>query len=598
MPAELINTKTNETMKSAADKLNKSIQDAFEAYIKSRRADENSNQALNKARKTEEQLKQVVIEGDSSVEAAQARVNAYGGSVATLTERIEYLEMRINVKMPPFNATGGGVEDDTQAIQKALDYVRDNNLIAEVYIPNGIYKVTKELYIHANTYLRLEDTSVILRAHNGNLLRNYQITDDFSGYNGNGNVTIEGGIFDCNGMEYPATCNGIAWAHAQGITMRKVTIKDTVNGHAMELTGVRDVLVDNCKFIGWRDTEVDRRYYFEAIQIELTSKEGYVGLVKDYTETKDVLVQNCYFGNSGTPGFRAFNVGVGSHGALYNKYYSNIKVLNNTFEGATYWAVRALKWRDSVISDNKFNDCPGGGIYIVTPANGGGATKDENGVDHPPQTIGGFTVSENRFMNMGGRGIKVEGQEGAYINDVQLLNNRGHTIEGIGLELSWMGGSLVNSNRFRNVNGRGLSLNNVLYSTISLNKYENIRNNAVFMENSRDVECHSNTFVDVDFYGFNITGTNSDIAIERNRLKNVALAGNYDGIIVGTGASDIRVVGNKVKSTTSNVPRFGLNIQTGVTGVVRYGNDFRCNASTANLGDSSTNPVTTPGDAV
>lgn len=611
MPAELINTKTNETMKSAADKLNKAIQNAFDAYIKSTSADENSNVALLRARNVQAQLNTIIIEsGTSDAETLQLRIDTKGMPHATANERVssevnalddkiganELALNQVVLNVKKFGAVGNGKADDTLPIQKALEEVKKYGS-AEVYVPEGVYKVTAELYIFANTYFHLHQNAVILRAHDDNILRNYRATDEFYGYAGNNNITIEGGVFDCNGMDYPDTCNGIAWAHAEGITMRNVTIKDTVNGHGMELTGVRDVLIDNCKFLGWRDTDVDKRYYFEAIQIELTSQAGYIGMVKDYTETKDVLIQNCFFGNSGTPGFRAFNVGVGSHGALHNKYYSNIKVLNNTFEGCTYWAVRAFKWADSVISNNKFYDCPGGGVYIVTPAPSG-STKDENGVEKGPQPLNGFTVTENRFNNIGGRMVKVEGQEGAYINDVQVLNNRGHTIGGMGIELSWVGGSTFSNNRLRNVTGRGMSINNLLFCTVSLNKYENVTNNGVFMENSRDIECHSNTFVGVDFYGFNILGTNSDVAIEKNRLKNVALAGNYDGIIVATGASDIRVVGNKVKSTTSSVPRFGLNIQSGVTGVVRYGNDFRCNASTANLGDSSTNPVTTPGDAV
>lgn len=567
--------------------------------------------ALARAKVVQAQLNTIIVEsGTSDAETLQLRVDSKGNvhttandritnEVNVLDDKIGANELALNqtvLNVKTFGAVGDGVADDTTPIQRALNEV-GNYGSAEVYVPEGVYKVTAELYIHANTYFHLHQNAVLLRHHDDNILRNYNTTDQFYGYGGNGNVTIEGGVFDCNGMNYPDVCNGIAWAHAEGITMRNVTVKDTVNGHGIELTGVRDVLIDGCKFIGWRDTEGDRRYYFEAIQIELTSPGGYIGATQDYTETQDVLIQNCYFGNSGTPGFKAFNCGVGSHGALFNKYYSNIKVINNTFEGCSYWAVRAFKWRDSVITNNKFVDCPGSGIYIVTP-NTSGSTKDESGTERGTQGLNGFTVTENRFNNIGGRMIKVEGQEGAYINDVQVLNNRGHTIGGIGIELSWVGGSVFSNNRARNVTGRGISINNLLYCTVSSNKYENVSNNGVYMENSRDIECHSNTFTGVDFYGFNITGSNTDIALEKNRLKNVALAGNYDGIIVGSGASDIRIVGNKIKTTGTNVPRFGLNIQSGVTGVVRYGNDFRCNASSANLGDSSTNPVTTPGDAV
>jgi len=72
-------------------------------------AESNSTQAVSIANSIQEQFNQVVIEGDSSVEAAQARVDLYGTEFHTLKERADYTQIEIqqhgaNVKT--FGASG------------------------------------------------------------------------------------------------------------------------------------------------------------------------------------------------------------------------------------------------------------------------------------------------------------------------------------------------------------------------------------------------------------------------------------------------------------------------------------------------------------
>ncbi len=93
MPTEKINYE--DVLKDGTDKLNKSIENANQAEIKSEEAKQTSNMALStagtaeqKADSVQTQFNQVVIEGDSSVEAAQARVDANGNSYDTLRDRL------------------------------------------------------------------------------------------------------------------------------------------------------------------------------------------------------------------------------------------------------------------------------------------------------------------------------------------------------------------------------------------------------------------------------------------------------------------------------------------------------------------------------
>lgn len=53
----------------------------------------------------------------------------------------------VNVKMPPYNAKGDGINDDTEALQKAIN---ENEI---VFIPKGLYRVSRTIDLKSNTKL-------------------------------------------------------------------------------------------------------------------------------------------------------------------------------------------------------------------------------------------------------------------------------------------------------------------------------------------------------------------------------------------------------------------------------------------------------------
>ncbi len=53
----------------------------------------------------------------------------------------------VNVKLPPYSATGDGQTDDTQALQKAIDENRC------VFLPKGIYRISRTLQLRPHTRL-------------------------------------------------------------------------------------------------------------------------------------------------------------------------------------------------------------------------------------------------------------------------------------------------------------------------------------------------------------------------------------------------------------------------------------------------------------
>lgn len=81
-----------DTLKQSYPKLNQAIDNANEALTKSNTAIADSAEALSNSENTQQQLDTIVIEGDSSVEAAQARVDSDNNTFATLKERLDTKE--------------------------------------------------------------------------------------------------------------------------------------------------------------------------------------------------------------------------------------------------------------------------------------------------------------------------------------------------------------------------------------------------------------------------------------------------------------------------------------------------------------------------
>lgn len=98
--------KKTDTLNEGREKINAAIQDAEDAKTTARQAVNVSEQAKqiaqtaeNKADNVQEQFNQVVIEGDSSVEAAQARVDADGNTFTTLKERLDTKETQFSTQL-------------------------------------------------------------------------------------------------------------------------------------------------------------------------------------------------------------------------------------------------------------------------------------------------------------------------------------------------------------------------------------------------------------------------------------------------------------------------------------------------------------------
>jgi lysophospholipase L1-like esterase len=116
-----------DTLRSAYPKLNSAIDNANEALSTANTAKSTANAAVstanaaeNKADSVQEQFNQVVIDGDSSVEAAQARVNVEGTVFPTLKERLDDSDSLV-----------AGVEQNVGILKQQNDIYKWQPLVTE-----------------------------------------------------------------------------------------------------------------------------------------------------------------------------------------------------------------------------------------------------------------------------------------------------------------------------------------------------------------------------------------------------------------------------------------------------------------------------------
>lgn len=152
--AELI--QRTDDLNTGREKLNNAILDAEDAKQKSVHAVNVSEQAKqiaqtaeNKADNVQEQFNQVVIEGDSSVEAAQARVTADGRVFETLRDRLNYTDRQLaqNVEYIPLS-TLNLTDDGKNNLNIILSKLTKNNIY---FVVDGEYPLSTDM-IHDLDY--------------------------------------------------------------------------------------------------------------------------------------------------------------------------------------------------------------------------------------------------------------------------------------------------------------------------------------------------------------------------------------------------------------------------------------------------------------
>lgn len=136
MAIEFIKIEEQDVLNTGRIKLNNAIEASEIAYNDSHEALDKAEESLNKSTSTQDQLDQIVIEGDSSVEAAQARVDANGNTHTTLKERIDNEYNEVTQERDQIGVTSFDYENElvTQVVTptKTVNFEHENGEVIKI----------------------------------------------------------------------------------------------------------------------------------------------------------------------------------------------------------------------------------------------------------------------------------------------------------------------------------------------------------------------------------------------------------------------------------------------------------------------------------
>lgn len=490
-----------------------------------------------------------------------------------------------------FGANGSDTEDDSYAIQNALNMAKGAAERTEVVVPAGTYLVSFPLGIYSNTKLTLAEGAAIKRTVGSTIkvmLYGRHLNADGSecprdaacshgGHSQIKGVEITGGVWD-GGMDTESVTGAFALLHGEDIKVRNVTFRHFTE-HIVNFSASKDVVVEDCifedalRFTGtssefWSYYDVgdtNRFNSIEAVHLDVANEEGEAATYPiDNTPCENVTVARCVF--------RGVFAGAGNHHSIPGVRQNGFAVDSCSFTGLVSYAVHAHGFTNCVVKSSRADACAGivwarsasfaakGNVaascarhgYFVT---GSDAVIDGNVVDgagmHGVYLDGGSVmVSSNAFRNCGQSGVRADRCAGLSVVQNEVRDSSTHGINVFGGE-----DIVVSRNIFAAGSGIGLSIQNAEGLEIDANELSGFRVCGVFVKSCDGVAVVNNAISDVggdESQGVSVSGCR-DVDVSRNTL--VSCKGS--GIIVSgsegcVGANEISGPGlNGISVVTS-----------------------------------------------
>lgn len=254
-------------------------------------------------------------------------------------------DYREKYKVPYASAVVKLASDGTDMkdeIQAALDLAKKNKpgqYLKVVLV--GDFKIRNFIMVHSNTVIDARKAT-ITSEHSvkkaSYMLRNDE-DDRIGGYALTKNVWILGGTWSGGKLsEVDLTSDTFSFGHMTNLNIIGATVKNNFGAHLIELTGVKDALIQDCEFGGFKPSE--DKYNGKngrslAIQLEVAypSLEAAAGgFLSDRTVCKDIRIIANKFNLCSTP-YEKFDSCVGSNNTHVDEgiYQDGIKILGNTF---------------------------------------------------------------------------------------------------------------------------------------------------------------------------------------------------------------------------------------------------------------------------
>lgn len=149
-----------------------------------------------------------------------------------------------------FGTFGDGINDDSKAIQAALDANEGS-----VEIPEGVYKISTTLRIRSNTQLLVHPLAHLFLADGAGVNSQTFLLTNQNHDEGNHNIHIEGGVWDGNnlnnprGPDKPGSYTGalLNFINVENLSIQHLTVQDA-EAYFIRLGEVNDFLVADIRF--------------------------------------------------------------------------------------------------------------------------------------------------------------------------------------------------------------------------------------------------------------------------------------------------------------------------------------------------------------
>lgn len=267
--AELI--KTTDSLNDGRKKLNDAITDSNAALSTANTAKQTADLAKAESESTQTQLDTIVIEGDSSVEAAQARVNNSGTAFPTLKQRLDAEHQEVTAQLQQTEQEIDITKSNLNTAQSELDNtkarvtVQENkkisqNDVSQEFLEQFVQNTQEINAIPADYSLRQRQfrEPIVVGIPSKNL---FNLKDSFQGYyvgHSTGNQAASPNYTASNYIPIEPSTNYVR----SGTTVQLAFFdeeKNHIGGHPNGFTGVFETPL-NARFIriSMLNTEVDK----------------------------------------------------------------------------------------------------------------------------------------------------------------------------------------------------------------------------------------------------------------------------------------------------------------------------------------------------
>lgn len=214
----------------------------------------------------------------------------------------------------------------------------------------------------------------------------------------------------------------------------------------------------------------------------------------------------------------------------------------------------------------------------------------------------GIELSSSSYCTIVSNQFNVNSQHGLYLLNSTHCSASANSITDStqnGLYLSGSGFNAISGNMIFSNSQYGIYLNNSSDNTVSANSTNYNTWAGIELDSSKSNVISNNTSKFNGTYGINLSNSSDNVIAGNNLVSNSQSAnGSADNIQITTTSNTNNIQGNTCrKGTTTNLPRFGININTSnCTGNLMTNNDLTLGGTTGAFNNSGTSTITAAGN--